>query len=467
MTTLKERIDVSVTLNTPVAPIAAFGISLFLVDDTQIPVDQRYIVVTEDDWDGFDSSSHAYKYSNVYFGQKRTPDQLIVGRLLEAASYPYRYSGPDLESTLATWQALTAGSFNLDNGTSDEDFTGLNFSSITAVSQVPTVIQAKLDAASTVTGFSCHIDLLGRLVFTAGGTTQSVTITNAASGTSMLVIMDIAGGAAVASVAAETAQESVQAIKDLGIAFYNINLRSSFTVAELTDFASWVEIQVNLVDFVYTDSDAISAVATTDLGYALEALGLDRSMVIYTENTDEYPDAAINGCVLPATEGTTAFTWEALKLVTDSGDSAPLTTTERGTLKTKGYCWLEEIEDNVILYDGITAGNEEKRIMLGKDWYEFTIQSRIFLNQLAVPLNAFDNDTMTALQKIIEEVSAEAVKRRIIKDTPAKPLSITLPDADDITDEVIATRKFTELEAFTAYINSAINDYKIVGVWSA
>jgi len=466
MATVKDHIDVQVQLNTAVAPEASFGTGLFLVDDTQIPADKRWIVVTPDDYDNLDSSSHAYKYAAAYFGQKRIPDTLIIGRLFEAASLAYWYSGADADLTIATWAAITTGSCKVGDGTGTEDFTGFDFTGVTTIAQILAVIQAKLDLAATVTGITVIQDTFDRIQF-VGAAAQTITVIDAASGTSLSTLLDYAGSASVATVAIETAAESVQAIEAQGVGFYNINLRSSFTTAELVTFAQWVETQNYLVDFVYTTVDAIGSAATTDLGYKLKALGLDRSMVIYTEKTLEYPDAADAGCVLPGKEGSISFAWEALKSVTDSGSPDPLSSTSRAVLKTKGYSWIETIESNNILYPGITAGNEEKRVMLGRDWYTFTIQSRIFVRQINVELNAFDNETMGALEKIIREVSEEAVERRIILDTPAYPLTITLPDADDIPQEQRDAHEFEELEAFEAKINSAINDYKIVGIWNS
>lgn len=465
MATIKDHIDVQVQINNPSLPVAAFGISLLLVDDTQIPVDKRYIYVTSEDYDALDHSSHAYKYSLVYFAQKRQGEKLMIGRSLEDDSLPYWYTGPAFSSEPSGWLAIVAGSLNVDNGTLDEDFTGFDFSGVTAASQIPGIFNAEFDLASSVTGLVASLDLYGRLIIT-GSAGETISITDAATGTSILTKLDSVNGASVASVPAEDLATTCSQISGFGALFYNINLRGSQTDDELVDFASWAESKALLVDFVYTQPGAISSGTTSDLGSRLKALGLERSMAIYTEKTTEYPDAAANGCVIPAKEGTTSWAWEGLKLVTDSGSPNPLSTTSRGVLLSKGYNWIENIEGNTILYNGITAGGEEKRIMLGRDWYEFTTQSRVFSRQLTEPVTNFDNDTMVALEKIIRETNVEAEARKIIVDTAARPAKITLPDADSIPIEQRSAHKFTELNAFSAYINSAVNDYKLVGAWT-
>lgn len=464
MATIRDHIDVQVVLNSPVAPQASFGVGLFLSDDAQIPVDQKYIVVTALDFDMLDPSSNSYKYALAYFGQKRTPAKLVIGRVVETASLPYFASGPSREKDLADLILIDDGKISVSDGTTTDDLTGIDFSSMTDPDQIVEVMNdALVLAGSTVTA---SLDLLDRVVFTTSLPAGEVELSLLAGvGTDLMPIFDAANGVTQAAVASQTLASAVIALRNMGIGFWNINIRSSATVDELVAFAQWVETQKMFVDFVVTDPNAESIGATSDLGFKIKELGLDRSMVIYTQRSD-FPDAAANGCVLPAKEGTTSFAWEELKSVADSGKTEPLSQTVRGVLKSKGYVWIETIESNTILYDGITSGNEEKRIILGKDWYEFVIQSRIFLMQLSSPLMSFDNETMTKLEGVIKTVSDEAVARKIIVDTAKRPLTVNLPDADDIPEEQRKAHKFIELNAFEAWVNSAINDYKIVGVWN-
>lgn len=464
MATVRDHIDVQVILNTTALPSASFGVGLLLVDDVQIPADKRWIAVTSEDYDALDTGSDAFKYAQSYFAQKRTPQQLILGRSFEADSLPYWMSGPALDQDPASYAGIADASLNVDNGTLDEDFTAV-LTGVTTFAQVIALFQAQFDAASTLTGLTISLDLFNRLQITDDASGGTVLVSDAASGTSLATLFDYADGASVPTAPEETLIASTQALQEQQVGFYNVNLRGSQSVDDLVDFASWVETQALLVDFVYSEVDAVSSGSSADLGSRLQALGVDRSMVIYTERTD-YPDGAVNGCVLPGKEGTVSWSWEALKLVLDSGLLQPLSSTSRAVLKDKGYNWIETIEGSTILYDGITSGNEEKRVMLGKDWYEFTIQSQIFVRQLNVPLSSFDNETMGALEKIIRDVSDEAVERKIIIDTVAYPLVVSLPDADTIDQAQRDDHKFTELNAFSAKINSAINDYRIVGIWN-
>jgi hypothetical protein len=66
----------------------------------------------------------------------------------------------------------------------------------------------------------------------------------------------------------------------------------------------------------------------------------------------------------------------------------------------------------------------------------------------------------------IREVGAEAIARGILLDTAEFPWTVTIPDADDFTAAERATHTMTITDAFTGYLNSAVNDYVIVGTWS-
>jgi hypothetical protein len=115
------------------------------------------------------------------------------------------------------------------------------------------------------------------------------------------------------------------------------------------------------------------------------------------------------------------------------------------------------------MYDGITAGGEEKRIMLGRDWFTFRIEEDIFGYQLNQPLAAFDNPTLTAIEGAIWYWITEGVARKLFVNTEGQPASVTLPDADDFTAAEKATHTLTVTDAFVVHLNSAINDYVLTG----
>jgi hypothetical protein len=481
MAVIKDHFDVQAILQTAVAPRASFGINNFLVDDDQIPLDTRFRYVTKSSWDtDLTSTTVPYDYSNVFFGQKRIADKLMLGRWAKNATSPYWVAGSSYEKDYEVWKLVTDGSFKVVDNTTptalEDEVTATDLSSITDITQVPSVLTAKIQAivAPNITGLDTSefkFDSLGRLTLvmsTSGSTAKSVHIEaiSPSVGTDLAVaFMDSANGKTVAGIDAEAPEDALAAISQLDDSYYNVQIRGE-SIAQATSLATYIEGKEKLLDLFVTDANAKDSGATTDIGYILFQLSTKRTMTIYTEHTDEYPDAAVAGAVLPAQEGTTSFAYENLSLVSDSGLTQPLTVTERSALADKGYTWIETIGTNTYLYDGITVGNEEKRIMLGRDWFVARIQEDLFTYQLNVPLAAFDNPTLTAIEGIIWNIANQAIDRKILVNTATRPFTVTLPDADSIDPTTRATHKLEVFDAFQGYINSAINDYKIVGTWT-
>jgi hypothetical protein len=381
-----------------------------LVDDDQIPLDVRFVYTTQSTWDtDFNSSTKPYDYSNVFFGQKRIADKMMVGRWAKVATNPYWVAGSSYETDYLVWKAISDASFAVTDGTNTDDVTAVDFSSITSLAQVPTVLTTAIQAIAVpnVTGLDTSefkFDSLGRLTLvmsTTGAAAASVSVepVSPTVGTDVAVLMDYTNGSSVAGIDAEEPTDALTAISQLDDSYYNVQIREESS-AQAVALATYIEGKKKLCDLFVTDSDAKNAGATTDVGYLIKQLSLKRTTVFYHEHVAQYPDGAVAGAVLPASEGTTNFAWEGLALVSDSGLTQPLTPTERSALKAKGYVWIETLGDNTYMYDGLTSAGNEKRIMLGRDWFVSRIAEDLLVYQLNTPLAAFDNATLSAVKAL-------------------------------------------------------------------
>ena len=474
MAEIVDHVDVQAILQTAQALAKGFGVQLFIVDDPQIPIDVRFRYTTKSSKNtDFTEGTHPREYANVFFGQKRVAEELMIGRWASAATSPFFLCGAAYEADFAIWELIADGSFGVQSGVNVDVLTALDFDGVTSMTQILAILNAALAAlvAPNITGLDdaeFAIDSLGRLTLvmqTTGATAPTITIISDATGTDLAPLFDADNGTAVAGVDAETPTEAVTAISELDNSWYNLHERGC-SDAEQVSVGTYIESLEKLCDLVLTDSGVKNPATTTDVGSQLQALTTRRTMCIYTEHTDQYPDAAVAGAILPAQEGTVNFAHEQLSLVTDSGLNKPLTISERNALEAKNVCWIQDVGGIVEMYNGITSGNEEKRIMLGRDWYVARIREAIFSDMINDPLHAFDNPTMAKVESRIREVSNEALRRRIIVDTPDRPLTISIPDADTFTSAQRASHTAEIFDAFLCYINSAINDYKIVGTWT-
>lgn len=489
MANILGHVDVQAVLQTSVVPQASFGLQLFLVDDSQIPIDQRYYLTTQSAYSSdFTSGTDPYNFANVFFSQKRVASQLMIGRWVSAASSPYFASGASVETTYTVWKAVTDGSFTVQDNTTptalEDDISGCDFSAITDINGVLTVLNAKMAAlvGPNITGLDTSVwtwDILGRLVLTnstTGASAKTITVipTAPAVGTDLAAgFMDYTNGTTQAGLDAEdpdAAAAAISAKSATGDSWYNCALERSASDDQMVALAAYIESKTKLLDLVITAAGAKASGTTTDVGNRCKNLSYKRTMCIYTEQTTEWPDAATAGCVLPATEGTTNWAYEVLSGVSQSGLSAPLTSTEKTVLLSKNYNYIEAIGSNIYMYDGITSGDVEKRIMLGRDWFTTRIAEDLFTDLLNQPLRGFTNTTIANVVAIVKQYGNEAIDRGIGVNTVERPFEIDAPDADDFTTAQRASHEMelgsTSEPFFILHLNSAVNDYTVIGVWN-
>ncbi|NIV93795.1 DUF3383 family protein [candidate division KSB1 bacterium] len=487
MAIILGHVDVQAILQTSVVPQATFGLQLFLTDDDQIPIDQRFLLTDKDSFDDYDSASDPYLFAQTYFAQKRVASEMMLGRWVRTNSAPYWIAGPAYETDYTVWKAVTDGSFTVQDNTTptplEDDVSGCDFSGVTDLDGILTVLNAKLAAIAVpnITGLDSALfsfDILNRLILThsqTGAAAKTLTIipTDPPVGTDLAAgFMDNSNGSTIAGLDAEEPEDALAAISAksaVGDSFYNVALDRAATDDQMVATASYIEAKTKLLDLVITAAAAKTS-ATTDVGSRCKALGLKRTMCIYTEKVDEWPDAATAGAVLPATEGTTNWAYEVLSLVSESGLSAPLDNTAKANLENKNINRIEALGANIFMYDGITSGDIEKRIMLGRDWFEARIAEDLFSDLLNQPLRGFTNATISNVVGIVKTYGEEAIDRGIGVNTPDRPFTIDAPDADDFTTAQRASHRMelgtSNNPFFTLHLNSAVNDYTVIGVWN-
>jgi len=472
---IEDRVDVQAILQTAVPPADSFAKNLFLIDSAEVPTDKRVVEVTRSDFaDVFDSTGLAYAYAQTHFSQKRTPDSLLVGRYIKAASPTYSIMGGDYETTLAIWTAISDGSLAVDLNGTPTDVTGIDLASATTLEQVWALITAAIQAVFADTSAELAVDNFDRLVFTSPGNTGATNTVqlkpvSPATGTDLATLLDYLNQTPVAGSAAESIVDAIDAVEAIDSSGYFITM-NSYTEADLLLFAGKIESMEKIGIVMSDDTDIKDPAKTDDPFSQLKALGYKRTAGIYYESISSrptmFPDSAGLGAVMPAKEGTTKFCQEALVGVTGSGYSSPLSKGESDVVNDKNGMVVEFVGDVTYWFDGLTFGGEEIRIMLGRDWFVSTIRNAIFAYTIQQPLTAFDNETLTAIAGFISDAGEEAILRRILVNTAERPFSVNLPDADDFTQAERASHKMEVFDAFQAYLNSAVNEYKIIGTWT-
>ena len=484
MADITTFVSASITLQTSIAPQASFT-QLFLVDHSDVPPDRRYIDTARASYsDDLTADANPYKFAQAFWSQKRTAQTLRIGRWISAATTPYFVCGT-YETDYTVWASVTDGTFTVrDNaGTPNEDdLTGLNFSTATSFADVITILNTALAAIAVpnITGLDnalFSIDNVGRLILThdptiTGASAATLTIVSEGTGTDLTTstYMDVSNGTTVSGYDAEEPTAALTAISAINDEYYDVCIRGE-SAAQAQALATYIEARNKQLTLMITDANAKNPASTSDVPYILSQLGYNRTMCIYTEHTitdtGGWADAAIQGCVLPATEGTTSWSNEVVSGVFESGAYAgspiALTTTEINALEGKNCCWIATVGNDTFMTPGLTVGGEEKRIMLGVDWLTSVLQSDYLTYMLNTPLPAFDDATLVAFENMLRARLNESVGRGIIVDTDARPVSISFPAADDFTAAQRASHTMTLSDVFSAYLNSVVNQVILTG----
>jgi hypothetical protein len=407
----------------------------------------------------------------------------MVARWRSAATASSFIWGAAYEQDHLVWKAIADGEIEfVDNaGTPNVvPLTGLDFSAITAKEQVKDVITTALGAlvAPTITGLEnatiiydnqdrFYLQMPATEAGAAKATVTMRAVSAAPSGTDLAPLMDTANGTSLAPADAETLVQALEAITEIYPAWYLVRPEADVTTysADLQAVAQYVQTNQKVCHIVSDDLNAKNPAINTDLGSVLKGLAYNRTMVYYTEK-DEKIQAANAGRCLPVPAGKIAWSWNALIGVSHSGATNELGPTATTTLVDKGYNILESYSVGNIIYPGLMADGEEMRIIIGRDWFVGSIQNAMAVDQVNNDLMAFDNPTIAIARKNISTYGREAIARRILVNTPDRPWTITLPDEDDFTSAERNSHKMEITEAFKGYINSAVNDWLIIGTWT-
>lgn len=151
-------VRVSVTLSPEAAGVRDFGVLMIAGDSNVISPAERFRTYTSISGVGadFGVDDPEYQAAALYFGQTPKPGTLMIGRWLRTASAGENIGGilTESEQALANWTAISAGGFNISIDGVAKNLTGLDFSGVTNLNGVASIITAALggDAVCTWNG---------------------------------------------------------------------------------------------------------------------------------------------------------------------------------------------------------------------------------------------------------------------------------------------------------------------------
>lgn len=476
---LSNIFDVNIGLSVVPAAVAGFSVPLLLVDHADIPIDRRYIITDADAYaTDLTASSDAEEWCTTLWAQSMGgPSQAYIGRWISTASSPHFICG-DHQTTIATWQGVTAGRFAVQDNTSPtplkDEITCGTMGGVTSIAGVCAVMQAGLAAIAgdpNISGLktaTVALDALGRIVLTnstTGAAAKTVTIVAPSSGTDITGagFLDVADGITVPGYAAEDLDDALAAVLAKDNSPFIICQRGG-SIAQKVALDAACAVYKKVCELVDNDANSKDATKTSDVAYQLHALAAKNTHITYTEFTTHNPDAAICGECYVRLEGTANIARIGLSSVSRSGkdpfdDSAiEMTSGEETALEDKGCDWLGMPVNVVHLSHGLTCGGVEMRHRIGLYWAEARASEDGYATLLAMAgankAAVFSDEDISALAAPIKRYLDILVDRKVIEGDYV----LNLPAAADISATIKATHTLSLADMATLTAQYAINN---------
>lgn len=462
---LSEKVSFGIALTAVPAQSAGFSVPGLIVNASEVPIYQRVRAVTRsDNATILDTTTTAAAWAAKLWYSGNVATAYII-RWAEAAT-PSQFVMKDFGSTIATWQAVTAGDFGLDmGGTPTALVTTGTFAGVSDMDGVAAIIETAVQAeAGDWATCTVEVDVLGNIVLSnsdTGAAADSVSITapTGGAGTNITTadFLNITSQAFnVAGLDAEDPDDALAAalaIEDEIRIIHEIGASIAQQTSLATACASYQKILVLNV----RDEDAKDSTATADIAYILNAASNSYARGVYTEHTGDYPSATENGQILTRPEGSASFANNPLSGVNESGldpdgtTIIPLTPTERAALDDKNCDYYVQPISNVMGNHGLTFAGIEMKHRIGYSWAELRsaeeIEAYLELNEVT-----FSDTDIQAICSIIFKYLDTLVDRGC-----ASSYTINVPSAADISLIEQATRTLTLSEVAAIISAYAIN----------
>jgi len=253
-----------------------------------------------------------------------------------------------------------------------------------------------------------------------------------------------------------TAYAAIKAADNTWYDFIPIERVVTASVSEFTALAAIVEADTKQMCLITADSNALTS-ATSDIGYALEALDYDRTACVYSGDTTYWLNAAWDGRCLPEKPGSVNWAYQSLSGVT--ADS--LTTAQLGYLDQKAYNYFEEVGGvNIISSHGIAASGEYRDVTRGIDLLTARIGEAVFAALVNANKIPFTVQGIAKVKNIIEStLITYGVNYGIITEDS---IVVSAPELSAIPSSEKAARWLNNV-TFSATMQGAINTITITG----
>lgn len=320
----------------------------------------------------FGTTSEAYKAARDFCAQPQRPDTFLIGQVFTDPQAGYLVTG-GVEPDLSVWTAVTDGQFGITIDGVTNQVTALNFSAVTSLDDVASVVEAGIQAIATGGFTAATVENSGGVFIIRSGTTGDLSTVSVllpgAAGTDIsgADYLNGADASPVPGYAPTTFTNELLLIASAadcsGVFAYGWALDEVYRDAqESEDLAAFTEGRVAIASLTSNDAAALNPDATSDIGPALETLGYQRTgRPEYSDNAQYYPCFAklANMLAVDYNGENTAKTLKFKNLV--GLPTVGVDTTQWTVLQAKGY--------DTFTRTGNTARTTRNGQMVDPTWY--------------------------------------------------------------------------------------------------
>lgn len=414
-------ISVSVNLAPPAAQGINFNSLLIVGDSNVIDVKERLRSYTDlaTIASDFGTSAPEYQAAALFFAQSPQPNQLYIGRWAQAATSGLLRGGvlTAAQQLASAWTGITNGGINFTiNGTA-RNLTGLNFSGVTNMNGVASVINAALGVNGSCVWNGSQLVVTSPTT----GPTSTVAAATAGAGTDISAQTKLTASTmsyAVAGQNAESAVAAVTALDSLTTSWYGLQVASTNLVdSDRLAIAAYIEAAATPHLFGVTTSNtaALTSSDSTSIGYQFKQLGYKRSFAQYSSSS-AYAVASMFGRILTTNflANNTAIT---LMYKQEPGVAAEyLTASQAAALDANNYNYFAAFNNNTaIIVNGKVANGNYVDTIFGTDWLANYIQTNLYnlLYQSPTKIPQTDDGTHLLVTNI-ESSCAQAVTNGLL-----------------------------------------------------
>jgi hypothetical protein len=427
---ISDIIEINISRETAAVARESFNIPLFLAAHTAFSERAREYADPDEVLSDFKSTSNVYKACTKLFGQEIKPPKVIVGRK----------QVDSVTGSIATLSANTVYTLTI-NGT---PISVTSDASPTAV-EICAALRSAFTSTSVV-GVSMTDNLNG---------TFSVAVSTPGSAWSVTASANVT---LISDVSTEAWADSINAVEEENSEWYALTAETH-SDEDILAIAESIEARKNIYG-ASSASSTIKTSATSDIASKLEALGYQRTFLMYLPTADsEFPECAWIGGQLPETPGSNTWKFKELIGVTVS----KLSSTEQTNCRNKKCNTFQRVSGRRIAREGYMVGGEWIDIIIFSDWLEARIGERLYfrlVNSKKIPYTAAG---LTIIQGEILAVLQEGILAGGLSPNP-KP-KVTLPDIHTVDPNLKALRTVEGIK-FEGTLANAIHFLKIQGTIS-